>query len=74
MDRFRTPRLGDKDDLPPTPMDKEQRDRTFHFTPLMDIVNIQSPKLFHFDVAGKHRKFIEFRVHAHASRSCLSIF
>jgi hypothetical protein len=41
-------------------MDKEQRDRTFNVTPLMDIVNIQDPKPFHFDVTGKHWKFIEF--------------
>ena len=41
-------------------MDKEQRDRTFHWTPLMDIMDIQDSELLHFDVTGKHRKFVEF--------------
>ena len=40
-------------------MDEEQRDRSFHFTPLMYIMNIESPKPFHFDVTGEHWKFIE---------------
>jgi len=50
--------LGDNDHAR-TSMDEEQRDRSFHFTPLMYIMNIQSPKPFHFDVTGEHWKFIE---------------
>ena len=41
-------------------MDKEKWDGTFHFTPLMDRVNIQNPEPFHFDVTRKHWKFVEF--------------
>ena len=41
-------------------MDEEQRDRTFQFTPLVYVMNIQGPKPFHFDVPGEHWKLIEF--------------
>ena len=41
-------------------MDKKQWDRALHFTPLMDIMNIQHPKSFDFDVAREHGKLVEF--------------
>ncbi len=41
-------------------MNEKKWDRVLHFTPLMDIMNIQDPKPFHFDVAGEHWKFVKF--------------
>ena len=41
-------------------MNKKQRDRALHMAPLMDIMNIQCPEPFDFDVAREHREFVEF--------------
>ena len=41
-------------------MNEKKWDRVLHFTPLMDIMNIQDPKPFHFDVPGEHWKFVKF--------------
>jgi hypothetical protein len=41
-------------------MNKEQRDRILHFTPLMDIMDIQGSKPFHTNVTGEHWEFVKF--------------
>jgi hypothetical protein len=41
-------------------MNKKQRDRTLYFTPLMDIMDTQGPKPFHFNVTGEHWEFVKF--------------
>lgn len=41
-------------------MNEKQWDRPLHFTPLMDIMDIQHPKPFDFDVAREHWKLVEF--------------
>jgi hypothetical protein len=41
-------------------MNEKQWDRASHFAPLMDIMNIQRPKSFDFNVARKHWELVEF--------------
>jgi len=41
-------------------MNEKQWDRALHFTPLMDIMNIQHSESFDFDIAREHWKLVEF--------------
>ena len=41
-------------------MDEKHWDRALHFTPLMNIMDIQRPKSFDFDVTREHWKLVEF--------------